>query len=158
MSISSADREQVAAAFNKMMPAIAEMLHTYVTEAGAPERFFLGVYDASDAGGDWAAGGDPVAREIASHEIRVSEWINDHKEIARKKVRAALRTGVNTGDHARSGGTFTEDEVPYPGGCIADAGNGAKVVVSTSGLKGPEDEFFSLAIIQLLQRALTPAS
>ena len=156
MAINSADREKIAAAFNKAMPAVAQMLHTYVTEAGAPERFYLGVYDASDAGANWAAGGDPVAREIAAHEIRVAEWINDHKEIARKKVRAALRTQMNTGDHARAGGTFTEDEVPYPGGCIAEAG-GAQIVVSTSGLKGTEDEFFSLAIIQLLQRALTPA-
>jgi len=157
MSISSGDREKIAQAFQKAMPAVAQMLHTYVTEAGAPERFYLGVYDASDAGGNWAAGGDPVAREIAAHEIRVAEWINDHKEIARKKVRAALRTGRNTGDVARAGESFMEDEVPYPGGCIADAGNGAKIVVSTSGLKGTEDEFFSLAIIQLLQRALTPA-
>ena len=156
MAISAADREKIAQAFNKTMPAIAEMLHTYVTEAGAPERFYLGVYDASDAGGEWAAGGDPVAREIAAHEIRVAEWINDHKEIARKKVRAALRTGRNTGDVARAGESFMEDEVPYPGGCIAEAG-GFPIVISTSGLKGPEDEFFSLAIIQLLQRSLTPA-
>lgn len=158
MAISNEQREAIAAAFNKAMPAVSQMLHTYVTEAGAPERFYLGVYDASDAGANYAAGGDPVAREIAAHEIRVAEWINDHKEIARKKVRAALRTEMNTGDHARAGGTFADDEVPYPGGCIADAGNGAKVIVSTSGLKGTEDEFFSLAIIQLLQRALTPAS
>ena len=156
MALSSGDREQLAAAFQKMMPAVSQMVHTYVTEAGAPERFYLAVYDASDAGGNWAAGGDPVAREIASHEIRVAEWINDHQEIARKKVRAALRTGRNTGDVARAGESFMEDEVPYPGGCIAEV-NGNKVVVSTSGLRGTEDEFFSLAIIQLLQRALNPA-
>ena len=65
-------------------------------------------------------------------------------------MKAKYRLGID------AGGTFTEDEVPYPGGCIAEAG-GAQIVVSTSGLKGTEDEFFSLAIIQLLQRALTPA-
>ena len=114
------------------------------------------MYDATDAGGDWAAAGDPEARAIAEHEIRVAEWVNDHKEIGRKKVRAALRTGRNTGEVARAGEAFLEDEVPYPGGCINTVG-GCPVVVSTSGLRGTEDEFFSLAVIELLQRALPAA-
>jgi len=156
MSISTEDRAKIARAFQDAMPSVAQLLHTYTAAAGAPERFFLGVYDATDAGGNWAAGGDPSARAIAEHEIRVSEWVNDHADIARKKVRAALRTGQNTGDVARAGGTFQDDEVPYPGGCIAEVG-GNRVVVSTSGLRGTEDEPFSLLVIQLLQRAL-PAS
>lgn len=156
MSLSTEDRDKIAQAFQNAMPAVSQMLHSYVEAAGAPERFYLAVYDASDAGGNWSAGGDPVAREIAAHEIRVAEWINDHQEIARKKVRVALRTGKNTGDVARAGEAFMEDEVPYPGGCIGEVA-GQKVVVSTSGLRGTEDEFFSLAIIQLLQRALNPA-
>ena len=157
MSINSQDRDKIAKAFQSAMPAVAQMLHTYTGEAAAPERFFLGVYDATDAGGNWAAGGDPASRAIAEHEIRVSEWVNDHADIARKKVRAALRTGRNTGDVARAGEAFQADEVPYPGGCIAEVG-GNPVVVSTSGLRGTEDEPFSLLIIQLLQRALTPAT
>ena len=81
--------------------------------------------------------------------------VNDHAAIGRKKVRAALRTGRSTGDVARAGESFLEDEVPYPGGCVAEVG-GQSVVVSTSGLRGNEDEVFSLLLIQLLQRALTP--
>lgn len=156
MPIPSNDREQIAQAFRNAMPAVAEMLHSYTGAAGADERFFLGVYDGTDGGADWQAGGDPEARAIAEHEIRVAEWINDHKEIGRKKVRAALRTGQDTGNVARAGGAFMDDEVPYPGGCIGEVG-GHQVVVSTSGLKGTEDEFFSLAIIQLLQRAIPAA-
>ena len=54
-------------------------------------------------------------------------------------------------------GTFQADEVPYPGGCIAEV-RGNPVAVSTSGLRGTEDEPLSLLIIQLLQRPLTPAT
>ncbi len=157
MPISNDGRGKIAKAFKNAMPAVAQMLHVYTEGASAPERFFLGVYDATDAGGNWAAGGDPEARAIAEHEIRVSDWVNDHAAIARKKVRAALRTGRNTGDVARAGEAFQDDEVPYPGACIAEVG-GHKVVVSTSGLRGTEDEPFSLLVIQLLQRALAPAT
>ena len=154
MAISTEERAKIAATFTKIMPTMSKMLKDYTAEAGAPERFWLGVFDGSDAGGDW--GNDVAPRLIAEHEIRTAEWINDHQAIGGKKVRAALRTGINTGIHARSGGTFTEDEVPYPGGCIGEV-NGNKIVVSTSGLRGTEDEPFSLLIIELLQRALNPA-
>ncbi len=155
MSMSIEDREKIAKAFQSAMPAVAQLVHVYTTEASAPERFFLGVYDAADGGANWLAGGEPEARAIAEHEIRVAEWDNDHAAIGRKKVRAALRTGCSTGDVARAGESFLEDEVPYPGGCVAEVG-GQSVVVSTSGLRGNEDEVFSLLLIQLLQRALTP--
>ncbi len=154
MAIGADDRAKIAAAFQKTMPAIAQMVHTYTQEAGAPERFALVVFDGTDAGGDW--GGDLAAREISDHEIRVSEWINDHAEIARKKVRVVLRTGRDTIDVVKAGEAFMDDEVPYPGGCIAEI-DGKKIVVATSGLRGTEDEPFSLLILELLKRALVSA-
>ncbi len=155
MPLSTEDRDKIAKAFQKAMPSIGQMLHVYTGEAAAPERFALGVYDASDAGDNWAQGGDPEARVIAEHAIRTADWVNDHTEIMRKKVRAALRTGRNTGHLVRAKEPFHEDEAPYPGACLAEV-DGKSIVVSTSGLRGTEDEPFSLLVIELLKRALTP--
>ena len=155
MPLSAEDRGKIARAFQKTMPSIEQMFHVYTGEAAAPERFALGVYDASGAGANWAQGGDPEARAIAEHAIRTAEWVNNHTEIARKKVRAALRTGRDTGHLVRARESFQEDEAPYPGACLAEV-DGKPIVVATSGLRGTEDEPFSLLVIELLKRALTP--
>ncbi|MSQ29368.1 MAG: hypothetical protein EXR68_02630 [Dehalococcoidia bacterium] len=155
MPLNTEDRAKIAKAFQETMPSIEQMFAIYTGKAGAPARFALGVYDASDAGANWAAGGDPEARAIAEHAIRTAEWVNNHTETARKKVRAALRSGQDTGNLVRAKAAFQEDEAPYPGACLAEV-DGKPIAVATSGLRGTEDEPFSLLVIELLKRALTP--
>ena len=155
MSLSSEDRAKIAEAFQSAMPAIEQMFHVYAVEAGAPERFMLGVYDGSDGGASWAQAGEPEARAIAEHEIRTADWVNDHTGTARRKVRGVLRTGRDSGALVRAGEAFQEDEAPYPGACRGEV-DGQPIVVATSGLRGTEDEPFSLLVIELLKRALNP--
>ena len=85
MPLNTDDRSQIAEAFRDAMPAIEEMFHIYARTAGAPERFALAVFDASGAGQNYAAGGDPEARTIAEHTIKTADWVNNHTETARKK-------------------------------------------------------------------------
>ena len=156
MPLNADERSQIAGAFHEAMPAIEEMFHIYARQAGAPERFALGIFDASGAGQDDAVGGDPAARAIAEHTIKTADWVNNHTETARKKVRASLRTGRDTGDLVRNARElFQEGDQSSPGACLAEVA-GKRICVATSGLRGTEDEPFSLLVIELIKRRLTP--
>jgi len=156
MTLSAEERQEIADAFRASMPAVEEMFHLYAREAGAPERFSLAVFDASDAGAGYEAGGDPEARTIAEHTIRTAEWVNDHIATGRRKVRAALRTQRDSGDLVRNAKElFQEGDQTSPGACLGDV-NGRPICVATSGLRGTEDEPFSLLVIELLKRRLNP--
>ena len=156
MTISAEDRQVLAKTFEDVMPTIAAMVHTYAGKADAPERFGIGLYDASDGGENYAAGGEPADRTIAEHRITVADWgERNFLETAQRKVRGALRLGKNSGDILRTDkDLFREGEAPNPGACLADVG-GHQVCVATSGLRGTEDEPFALLVIELMKR-LTP--
>jgi hypothetical protein len=158
MPLSREEREVVARAFQDAMPTIEEMFRVYAAKAGAPERFALGVYDASDRGENYLEGGDPEARAIAEHAIRTADWGDrNFTDTARRKVRGALRTGRDSGDLVRNArDQFQEGEAPNPGACLGEV-VGHPICVATSGLRGTEDEPFSLLVIQLMNR-LAPAT
>jgi hypothetical protein len=157
MPLSAEDRAALAKTFQEAMPTIEEVFRAYAQKAGAPERFHIGIYDASDAGPDYAKAGDPAARAIAEHQIRTADWGDrNFTDNARRKVGASLRTGRDTGDLARNARElFIEGDMTSPGGCLAEI-DGKPVAIGTSGLRGTEDEPFALLVIELMKR-LTPA-
>jgi hypothetical protein len=157
MPLSADERTEIATAFNDAMELIDGFVHAYCEKVGAPERFSLGVFDATGQGADWLSGGEPAERAIVEHQIRVAEWGDrNFSETARRKVRGALRTGRDSGDLVRNAKElFVEGDAPNPGACLAEV-NGKQVCVAGSGLRGQEDEAFALLAIELLKRALNP--
>jgi hypothetical protein len=157
MPISPDDREALAATFRQAIPTIEEIFHIYAARAEAPARFHLGIYDASEGGPDWLTGGEPEDRAIAEHQIRTADWEDrNFTATARRKTRGAIRTGRNSGDLVRTAkDLFVEGDAQNPGACLAEI-DGKQVCVATSGLRGTEDETFSLLVIELMKR-LTPA-
>src|SRR5687767_6916366 len=102
MPLTQKDRDMLAKAFQEAMPAIEAMVHAYCEKAGAPERFGIGLYDASDAGAAFLSGGDPAARTIAEHRITKADWgERNYLETAQRKVRGALRNQRDSGDIVR---------------------------------------------------------
>lgn len=157
MPLSADERKEIAAAFNAAMETIDHFVQVYCAKVGAPERFALSVFDASGGGSSYLEGGDPEARAIVEHQIRTADWGDrNFSETARRKTRAALRLGRDSGDVARNAKElFQEGDAPNPGACLAEV-NGKQICVAGSGLRGQEDEAFALLTIELLKRALTP--
>jgi hypothetical protein len=157
MPLNSEDRSALAKAFQDAMPTIEAMVHTYCERAGAPERFGIGLYDASDAGANYLGGGDPAARTIAEHRITKADWgERNYLETAQRKVRGALRNQRDSGDIVRNAKElFQEGDAPNPGACLGEVA-GKPICVATSGLRGTEDEPFALLVIQLMNRLTAP--
>jgi hypothetical protein len=153
MPLSAEDRSTLARAFQEAMPTIEAMVHAYCDKAGIPERFGIGVYDASGMGQDYLAGGEPEARAIAEYRITAADWgERNFIETARRKVRGALRTGRDSGNLVRNAKElFIEGDAPNPGACLGEVA-GQPVCVATSGLRGTEDEPFALLVIELMKR------
>ena len=159
MSLSEVDRDALTRAFQEAMPAIEAMVHAYCERSGAPERFGIGLYDASDTGADFEARGDLGSRAIAEHRIEKAAWgERNFLETARRKVRGALRTGRDSGDLVRNAKElFQEGDAANPGACLGEV-DGKPICVATSGLRGTEDEPFALLVIELMKRLTTPAA
>ena len=157
MPLSEEDRGVIARAFEDSMPTIEEVFHIYCGKVGAPERFSIEIFDASGSGEENAAG-EPAARAIAVHTIKTTDWgERNFTDTARRKARATLRTGRDSGDLVRNAKELFQDgDAPNPGACLADVG-GKRICVATSGLRGTEDEPFALLVIELMKR-LAPAS
>jgi hypothetical protein len=157
MTLSQDDRAAFAKAFNEAIPTIEEMFHIYAARVNAPARFAISLFDASDGGPSWLAGGEPEQRAIVEHEIRTADWEDrNFTATARRKTRGAIRTGRNSGDLVRNAKElFVEGDAQNPGACL-DIIDGNPICVASSGLRGTEDETFSLMLIELLKRILTP--
>ena len=157
MSLSQEDRSTLANAFAAAMPTIEAMVHAYCEKAGAPERFGIALFDASDAGADYLTGGDPAARTIAEQRITRADWgERNYLETAQRKTRGALRTGRDSGDLVRNAKElFQEGDATNPGACLGEVA-GHPICVATSGLRGTEDEPFALLVIQLMNRLTAP--
>ena len=156
MPMTEEERSVIARAFQGAMPAIEAMFRTYCGKAGAPERFSIEVFDATDAGhGDVVKPGE---RAIAVHPIKTTDWGDrNFTDNGRRKARAALRTGRDTGELVRNARElFQEGDMTSPGACLGDV-NGKQICVATSGLRGTEDEPFALLTIELIKR-LVPAA
>lgn len=148
------ERSAMATIAQNAMPTIEEMFHLYALKAGAPERFAIGVYDATGTGARFADEGGPVAqRVIAEFKIGEGAWgERDYLATARGKVGVALRTGRNSGDVARNAPElFLEGEPHFPGAVLGEAG-GKPVAIGTSGLRGTEDEPLALLFLELMKR------
>src|SRR3990172_2196004 len=152
MPLSEEDRGVIASAFEDSMPTIEEVFHIYCGKTGVPERFSIEGFDASDSGQENAAGGEPAARAIAVHTIKTVDWgERNFTDTARRKARAALRTGRDSGDLVRNAKElFQEGDAANPGACRADVA-GKQICVATSGLRGTEDEAFALLVIELMK-------
>jgi hypothetical protein len=157
MTLSQDDRAALAKAFQDAMPTIEAMVHSYCEKAGAPERFGIGLFDASDAGPDFLSAGDPAARTIAEHRITKADWgERNYLETAQRKVRGALRNRRDSGDIVRNAKElFQEGDAPNPGACLGEV-SGHPICVATSGLRGTEDEPFALLVIQMMNRLTAP--
>jgi hypothetical protein len=111
----------VAKAFHDAMPTITELVHLYCQRAGAPERFSIEVFDASDGQADVPAG-EPRSRSIAVHAITTADWgERNFTDTARRKARAALRTARDSGDLVRNAKElFQEGDAPNPSACLGE--------------------------------------
>ncbi len=153
MPLSPEDRSVLARTFQDVMPTIEAMVHIYCAKSDAPERFGIGLYDATDRGENYLAGGDSADRAIAEHRIAAADWGDrNFIDTASRKVRGALRLERNSGDILRADRElFCDGEAPNPGACLSEVG-GKPICVATSGLRGTEDEPFALLIIELMKR------
>jgi hypothetical protein len=123
-----------------------------------PERFALSVFDATEQGPDFEQDTAKLAsRAIVEHQIRKADWGDrNFTETARRKLRAAGRTGHDTGylaQHAKE--LFEEGDQASPGACLAEV-DGKQVCVAGSGMRGLEDAAFALIMIEMMKRFTTP--
>lgn len=153
MPMTADERAALARLAENARPTFEEMFHTYARKVDAPERFAIGVYDASGGGADYAAGGTVGDRVVAEFKIGEAEWgERNYLNTARGKVGVALRTGRNSGDVVRnSPELFLEGEPHFPGAILGEVG-GKPVAVASSGLRGTEDEPLALLFLELLKR------
>jgi hypothetical protein len=157
MPMTDEERGVIAQAFRDAMPTIQAMFQTYCEKVSAPQRFSIEVFDASDTG---QATSEPSDRSIAVHPIRNEDWgERNFTDNGRRKARASLRTGRDTGDLVRNARElFQEGDMTSPGACLGEV-SGKRICVATSGLRGTEDEPFALLTIELMKRlAPAPAS
>ena len=153
MPMTADERGVIARLAQEAMPTFEEMFHTYARKVGAPERFAIGVYDASGSGASYAQEGSVGDRAIAEFKIGEAEWgERNYLQTARGKIGVALRTGRNSGDVARNAPElFQEGEPHFPGAVLGEVG-GKPVAAASSGLRGTEDEPLALLFLELLKR------
>src|SRR4051812_18410284 len=96
MALTAADRAALAALAQEALKTIEDLFYPYARSGKAPERFALGIYDASDAAGSRLSGEEVGERAIAELKIGEDQWGDrNYVNTARNKVRVAIRTGRN---------------------------------------------------------------
>jgi hypothetical protein len=153
VSLAGDERVVIAAAAERAFPVIEEIIHRYAQGVSAPDLFGLGVYDASDAGPDFAARGPIEDRAIAELGVSPQNWGERNPvRTARGKASASLRSGMSSGEAARSmPEAFGEGDRRSAGGILDEVG-GHPIVIGASGLRASEDELVAKLLLEAIKR------
>src|SRR3954452_4561518 len=110
MALTAPERAALAALAQDAMKTIEDLFYPYARRGNAPERFALGLYDASEVAGSRLTPEAIEDRAIAELKIGEDQWgERNYLTTARNKVRVAIRTGRNTGDLVRGAQELFEE-------------------------------------------------
>jgi hypothetical protein len=153
MTLTADERAALTAVAQDALKTVEALFYPYARKAAAPERFALGIYDASDAAGSHLTPEAVAERAIAELKIGEDQWgERNYINTARNKVRVAVRTSRNTGDLVRGAPElFEEGDMKAPGAVLGEV-TGKPVAVAGSGLRGPEDEALAQLVLELMKR------
>jgi hypothetical protein len=152
MALSEGERKQLGELANRAFGIVEQAIQVYTTISGMPQRFGIGVYDASDGGPIFDASTLPD-RAIADFRIDPQDWGDrDYIATVRRKLTVAIRTGRDTADVARNAPElFVEGDMRAPGGVLGEVG-GKPIAVGGSGYRGPEDAAFATLLLEAMKR------
>lgn len=153
MPISPEQRANLEAAAQKAFPIVEEVVHLYARTVGVPDLFGIGVYDASEPGFDFADRGTIEQRALGELGVSPQIW-GERRPVntARGKASAAMRSGMSSGEAARSmPEAFLEGERRSAGGILGEVA-GCAVAIGASGLRASEDELMARLLLEAMKR------